>query len=72
MFISFKFNEASSSDYPPDKNTTPTRAGGTVLLSAKAVLYPISAAVTFALSGFYDPGVTIFGFKSAPSRKTLF
>ena len=59
-------------DYKEYNTTTPTKAGGTVLLNAKAVLYPISAAVTLALSGFYDPGVTIFGFNNAPSKKTLF
>lgn len=37
LFISLRFNEASSSLYPPDKNVTPTKAGGTVLLKAITV-----------------------------------
>lgn len=51
---------------------TPTRAGGTVLLRAKAVLYPISYGVTLLLSAFVDPGVTIFGLSKHPSKKILF
>lgn len=72
MFISLRFKEASSSLYPPDKKVTPTRAGGTVLLSATTVLYAISLAVILALSGFDVPGVTMFGLSKQPSKKTLF
>jgi hypothetical protein len=36
--MAFKFNDASSSLYPPLKNTTPTKAGTTVLDKAKTVL----------------------------------
>jgi hypothetical protein len=71
-FIAFKFNEASSSDYPPERNVTPTNAGGTVLLKAKAVLYPISYGVTLLLSELVDPGVTMFGLRRQPSKKILF
>lgn len=77
--MAFKFNEASSSDYPPERNliniiytVTPTKAGGTVLLRAKAVLYPISYGVTLLLSGLVDPGVTMFGLRRQPSKKILF
>lgn len=51
---------------------TPTSAGGTVLLKARAVLCAISTAVTLFLSGLVDPGVTMLGFKRHPSRKMLF
>jgi len=69
--MAFKFNEASSSDYPPDKKTTPTKAAGIVLDKAKTVLVAISAGVAFFLSGWLVPGVTIFGFNNPPSQKNL-
>jgi len=47
LFIAFKFNEASSSDYPPLKKKTPTKAGGTVLDKAVTVLKATSAAEAF-------------------------
>jgi hypothetical protein len=59
--IAFKFREASSSDYPPDKNVIPTQAGKIDLDKATAVLKAISYGVTFALSTLVDPAVTIFG-----------
>jgi hypothetical protein len=65
----FKFNEASSSDYPPDKNIIPTHDGNTLLLKAIAVLKAISYGVDLLLSGFLEPGVTIFGFNNIPSKK---
>jgi len=40
--MAFKFREASSSDYPPLRNTTPTKAGTTVLDKAVTVLAAIS------------------------------
>lgn len=52
--------------------TTPTNAGGAVLLKARAVLYPTSDGVTLALSGLVDPDVTMFGLRRHPSRKMLF
>lgn len=63
--------EASSSDYPPLKNMTPTKAGTTVLLKATQVLVAISSGVIFGFSGFLDPGVTILGFNKHPSKKML-
>ena len=71
VFIEFKLTEASSSLYPPLKNTTPAKAGGIVLDKAKTVLAAISFEVTFALSGNDKPGVTMFGFKRQPSQKIL-
>jgi hypothetical protein len=68
----FKFNEASSSDYPPDKNIIPTQAGKIDLDNATAVLKAISYGVAFALSGLVDPGVTIFGLYNIPSKNKLF
>jgi len=68
LFRAFKFNEASSSDIPPDKNTTPTKAGGTVLCKAVNVLPAISSLVTFGLSGLEFPAVTMFGFNKQPSK----
>lgn len=53
--------DASSSDYPPDKNVIPTHAGKIDLDKATAVLKAISYGVTLALSGLVDPAVTIFG-----------
>jgi len=71
LFIAFKFNEASSSDCPPDKNTTPTKAGGTVLDKQVAVLAAISSGLVVPFAGCYDPGKTIFGFNKHPSKKTF-
>ena len=71
LFISLRLREASSSDCPPERNTTPTRAGGTVLLSAKTVLEAISWDETSLALGLVDPGVTMLGFKRHPSRKML-
>lgn len=67
--MAFKFLEASSSDYPPDKKVTPTKAGTAVLDKATTVLVAIYSAVTLGLSAFLDPGVTMLGFKRHPSKK---
>lgn len=67
--MAFKFKEASSSDYPPDKKQTPTKAGTTVLDKAVTVLVAISSAVQVALEGCLDPGVTMLGFNKHPSKK---
>lgn len=69
--MAFKFKEASSSLCPPDKNMTPTHEGTTDLDKATTVLNPISSAVTVDLFSLVDPGVTILGFKSIPSKNTL-
>jgi len=70
--IALRFNEASSSLIPPDKKVTPTIAGVRDLDKAIAVLIPISYGVTFSLSGFYFPGVTIAGLRRHPSQKIPF
>lgn len=67
--MAFKLREASSSDCPPDKKQTPTKAGTTVLDKAVTVLMAIWSAVTKFLSGNYVPGVTMLGFKRHPSKK---
>lgn len=67
--MAFKFNDASSSDCPPDKNTTPGKAGTIVLDRVLTVYHAIYSAV--ALSGQLAPGVTIFGFNKRPSIKSL-
>ena len=64
-FIAFKFNEASSSDWPPERNVTPGKAGTIVRESVLTVIHAISSAVF--LSGQLAPGVTMFGFKRVPS-----
>jgi hypothetical protein len=69
LFIAFKFNDASSSDYPPDKKTTPGKAGTIVLDKVLTVYQAIYSAV--ALSGQLAPGVTMFGFNKRPSIKSL-
>lgn len=70
--MAFKFKEAYSSDYPPDKKVTPTKAGTTVLDKAITVLVAISSAVILALSGLLDPGVTMLGFNKHPSKKIFY
>jgi hypothetical protein len=41
LFIAFKFYDASSSDYPPDKKTTPGNAGTIVLERVLTVYHAI-------------------------------
>jgi len=71
LLIAFKFKEASSSDYPPLKKVIPTTAAPTDLDKATAVLKAISSAVTLALSGLVEPGVTMFGLYNIPSKNKL-
>jgi len=71
LFISSRLCDASSSDYPPDKNMIPGTAGTTVLNMAITVFSPISLAETLALFGSVLPGVTILGLRSIPSKKML-
>jgi len=68
-FIALRFIEASSSDYPPDKNVTPGRAGTIVLERVLTVYHAISWED--ALLGQEAPGVTMLGFKRRPSIKSL-
>jgi hypothetical protein len=67
--MALRLREASSSDYPPERKKTPARAGGMVLLRARAVLVAISYSLTLALSALVDPGVTMLGLRRHPSQK---
>jgi len=67
LFIAHKFKEASSSDYPPERNVTPGRAGTIVLERVLTVYIAISPA--FDLVGHDCPGVTMFGLSISPSIK---
>ena len=69
LFMAFKLRDASSSDYPPDKKTTPGKAGTIVLDKVLTVYQAICSAE--ALSGDEEPGVTILGFNKSPSIKSL-
>jgi len=61
--------EASSSDYPPDRKTTPVKAGTMDLERVLTVYQAISLALD--LLGFDWPGVTILGLRRHPSRTTF-
>jgi len=50
-FMALRFNEASSSDYPPDKKVIPTQAEWIDLDKARTVLCPISSGEILFLSG---------------------
>ena len=67
LFIAFKFKEASSSDCPPERNTTPGRAGTIVLERVLTVYIAISPEVFLVLHAY--PGVTIFGLSIRPSMR---
>uniref|UniRef100_A0A0D9WS08 Uncharacterized protein n=1 Tax=Leersia perrieri TaxID=77586 RepID=A0A0D9WS08_9ORYZ len=47
LFIAFRFCDASSSLCPPERNTTPGTAGGTVRRSAATVYSAITSAPTY-------------------------
>src|ERR1035437_9348307 len=67
-FIAFKRAEASSADWPPDKNAIPGTAAGT---ARKRQLTVASAtASTVSCVGQVDPGSTILGFRIIPSSIT--
>ena len=66
--MAFRLTEASSSDWPPERKTTPGMAGGTVLERAVTVAFPTSAGV--ALTPEDWPGVTMLGLRRVPSRYT--
>lgn len=67
LFIAFKFKEASSSDCPPERKTTPGRAGTIVLERVLTVYIAISPLVD--LFGHDYPGVTMFGLSIRPSMR---
>ena len=66
--MALRLTEASSSDCPPDRKTTPGMAGGTVLDNAVTVALPTSAGE--ALTAADWPGVTMLGLSREPSRYT--
>jgi len=66
LFISFKLREASSSDWPPDKNTIPGIAGTIVLERVLTVNQATSAGVFFLVQ--LAPAVTMLGLSKSPSR----
>ena len=69
LFISFKFNEASSSDWPPERNKMPGIDGEKVLERVLNVYQAISAADFFSVQE--DPGVTMLGLMMRPSKRRL-
>jgi hypothetical protein len=69
LFISFKLREASSSDYPPERKTTPVKAGTIDLERVLTVIQAISAG--FFLSAQSEPYVTMFGLSKHPSKMSL-
>jgi hypothetical protein len=67
-FMAFKRAEASSADWPPDRNAIPATAAGT---ARNRHLTVASATVsTLACVGQADPESTIFGFRIIPSSIT--
>ena len=68
LFISFRFNEASSSDWPPERNIIPGTAGHTDLARVLTVNQAISWEVFLGPSA---PGVVMLGFNKRPSKRQL-
>ena len=66
--MALKLTEASSSDWPPDRNTMPGTAAGTVLLKAVTVARATCSGDAFL--AHFCPGVTILGLRSVPSKYT--
>ena len=56
LLIAFKLTEASSSDCPPDKNTIPGTAAGTVRCNAVTVAAAFCSAVYFVAQLWPDKG----------------
>ena len=67
--MAFKFKDASSSDYPPERKTTLGKAGTIDLERVLTVNQAISSLE--ALFGHEAPGVTIFGLSMRPSMRSL-
>jgi hypothetical protein len=67
LFIAFKLREASSSDCPPERKTTPGRAGTIDLPRVLTVYQAISSALARVVHD--APGVTMFGLRRRPSIK---
>jgi len=71
-FIALRFAEASSSLWPPERNIIPGKAGGTVRCKAVTVALAMASGEVVFHSALECPGVTMLGFKRAPSKRTLF
>src|SRR5678816_3596950 len=67
-FIAFRCAVASSSLWPPERNTTPGTAAGTVRRRLRTVASATSW--TPACRGQLLPETTMFGLRSIPSRDT--
>ena len=67
-FMVFKRAEASSADWPPDKNAIPGTAAGTVRHRLFTVMLATSS--TDACVGQVNPGSTMLGFRIMPSSST--
>jgi hypothetical protein len=67
-FMAFNRAEASSADWPPDKNAIPGTAAGTDRRRQRTVASATSS--TDSCLGQADPGRTILGFKITPSSIT--
>src|ERR1017187_7343713 len=67
-FIAFKRAEASSGDWPPDKNAIAGTAAGT----ARKKQLNVASATSSTVACFVQaaPGSTIFGFRIIPSSIT--
>ena len=67
-FMAFKRAEASSPDWPPDKNAIPGTAAGTTRKRHLTVASATSSTVS--CSGQVDPGSTMLGLRIIPSSVT--
>ncbi len=67
-FIAFKRAEASSADWPPDKNAIPGTAAGTTRRRHLTVASATSS--TGSCVGQANPGSTMLGFRIMPSSVT--
>ena len=67
-FISLSRLVASSSDMPPDRNTTPGISTGTCAVSTRIVSSAMSPSLRW--SGLPFPGTIMLTFSSEPGRST--
>ena len=68
IFMAFKRAEASSADWPPDKNAIPGTAAGTARKRQLTVASATSS--TASCLGQVNPGSTMLGFRIIPSSVT--
>lgn len=69
LFMSFRFREASSSDWPPERKHIPGSAG-TIVRDRVLTVYHAISGDDF-LSGQDAPGVTMLGLRRVPSMIKL-